>query len=176
MKYLKIFFVTIFFNFLMSGNAIADEASNHTNQQTVYLYIEMADAGVLEKNDNDSYKLTLQDVNPWISYFTLTPKRHTGLLHVNDFNKVLIKEIQRSTKQSPKGLNTGLVARDLSDQKNISYTVSLKNPVYNAKDKSVTYVAHLLPGLQANSIPKKLIFNRVTLFIDACPGCGGQGL
>jgi len=171
MKYVRILLISLFINFLLVGTIFADE---NKNENVTFLYIELASTGTFEKNNNNTYTLTLEGVNPWITYFTLTPKRSTGILHVNDFNKVLLHEIKKSIEKSPKGLNTGLVARDFSDEHTLSYTVSLKDPVYNAKDNKVTYIANLIPGLQASKIPNKITFNHVSLFIDACPSCGAH--
>lgn len=172
MKYFKLLLIMILLNFFVAGTVVANEEINGTNQKLVYLYIELAGSGTLEKKANESgYTLALQDVRPWITYFTLTPERKAGLVHINDFNKILIKE----AKKAPKGLNSGLVARDLSDVRNVQYTVSLKNPVYNAKDKSVSYDVDFLPGAQAEKKPNKIILNHVTLFIDPSPKYGGEG-
>lgn len=172
MKYFKLILLMMLLNFFVGGIAVANEEINGANQKIVYLYIELAGSGTLEKKANQKgYTLVLQDVRPWVTYFTLTPERKAGLLHVNDFNKVLIKEAGKA----PKGLNSGLVARDFSDVRNVRYTISLKNPVYNAKEKTESFDVDFLPGAQAERIPNKLILNNVTLFIDPCPQCGGQG-
>lgn len=141
-------------------------------KKTTYLFIEVASSGVLEKNKHiDGYLLTLYGVEPRVTYFSNVPVREAGFMSIKDFNKAMEEEI----KVHPKGLNSGLIGLD-EKEKTLRYALSLREPHYDAKSKTITFVAEHIPGSKKLVIADSVNFQHVALFIDeVCASCGGSG-
>lgn len=143
-----------------------------TEKKTTYLFIEIASSGVLEKNKNgDGYLLTLHGVEPRVTYFSNVPVREAGFMSLDDFNKSMKEEI----KSHPKGLNSGLIALD-DKEKPLKYALSLRDPHYDAENKTITFLTKFIPGSKKLVIADSVNFQHVALFIDdVCASCGGSG-
>ncbi len=147
---------------------------------TEYLFIQTAKIGNMQKvpNQNNTYVITLRETDPWITYFSNVPKRITGFMHIDDFSRLLAAETKTKYKA---GLNSGIIAlinseANNSREKMVRYVLSIKDPQYDPDTQSVTFTAHIVPGIQKNAIPSNINFIHASLFIDSiCASCGAEG-
>jgi len=177
MKMLKAIAVFCLLNGLLITGAFAEQAgavsapTQKKAKNVEYLFLEVADKGTLQKNkDNETYTLTLEGVDGWVTYFSNVPHRVTGLMTVESFSKLMNQE---TTKNHPQGLNAGLIAVDSKTKQKLRYMISLSNPVYNAKQETVSFIAHPIPGEHKNPLPESDHgFEHVSVFIDSfCLEC-----
>jgi hypothetical protein len=165
---------------VVNTNTTAPQTSTNAPTQKVqddteYLFIETAKIGHMKKDPNaeNTYAITLTEVDPWITYFSNVPKRITGFMHMKDFLQLLASETQTKYKA---GLNSGLIALTQPNDKMARYILSIKDPKYNMQTQTITFTAHIVPGAQKNSIPDNVDLQHVSLFIDAvCASCGATG-
>jgi hypothetical protein len=150
-----------------------DKVGGSPSDKTQYLFIHTSRFGVLDYNNKTkTYKITMKEYSPWVTFFSNMPKRKTGFLTIEDFVTLLNKEHLRSEN----GLNAGLVAFNGKNKLQVRYTLNLIDVVNNPEKNSVTFLATLLPGSQLNSVPAHIDLFNVALFIDdICASCGGRG-
>lgn len=144
------------------------------------LFIQTAQTGTITKMANypNTYKLQLQNVLPFVTYFSDRPNRITGLMAIGDFIKHWQKSSSSFTKDHP---NAGIesVIIDATDKKKqtLSFVVELSKPIYSRKQKTITYTATPLNKKMRIMHPTKLGYT--SLFIDditgmlrMCTDCG----
>jgi hypothetical protein len=174
MKKLMLFSLLILAAFNFSFAATTKLPGQSESGNIAYLFIETADGGNLKKNpNNETYTLTLTGTDPYVTYFSNVPHRITGFTSVKEFSDLMNKEV---TKQYPKGLNSGLVTIDHQNKQTLRYMLSLSNPNYDVKNKTVTFTAYAIPGKHTHPIPDKKEFAYAILFIDnlnICISCSG---
>lgn len=149
------------------------ESTSKKHQDVTYLFIEVASGAKLQKiNTSGNYLLTLNGVEPWVTYFSNVPVRVTGFMSVENFNKIMNRAVNEFY---PKGLNSGLIALD-KDKNTLRYTFSLSEPKYSLKNKTIIFKAKVVPGNQTDPLPETASYKHIALFIDGvCISCGGSG-
>lgn len=157
-------------SFMLINTAGAMEKTDE--KKVTYLFIEVASGGTLQKDKNSNeLLLTLKGVEPHVTYFSNVPVREAGFMSLQDFNKSMNEEI----KSHPAGLNSGLIALDDKD-KTLKYALSLRDPRYDAENKTITFLAKFIPGSKKLTLSDSVNFQHVALFIDdVCASCGGSG-
>lgn len=124
------------------------------------LFVQVAKNAQLapSKTQPGTYNLTLKAVEPFTSYFTDRPNRVTGLLTTNNFVGIWQSEVD--IRKNPPN-----VAMETSNTKNgqrITQVLELSNPVYDAKNHQITYVAKSLN----NTAMQPMTLGYTVLFID----------
>lgn len=124
------------------------------------LFVQGAKGATLTPKDNKlgTYELKLEQVDPYVSYFTDAPKRATGQMLTSEF---YINWYAAKIKFKP---NVAMQSIDTSTKMSINRIFTLSAPAYDKKARTVTYQATLL-GEQG--LPKAVLHLGYTeLFID----------
>ena len=148
--------------------------SNKPNAE--YLFVESADK-VYIKVDNSkdgTYTITLKNVDPLVTYFSDRPIRNAGELTVDKFLEIWQNDSNDSFKKNPPNAVLHAKKGDLfTDEHVFNFAIELSNPVYNKKERSLTFVAKPLPG-NIDPMPNSITLHHVSLFIDSvCLTCWG---
>lgn len=147
--------------------------NSQDNKKEFYLIIQSTDKAIIEKNDASrpgTFKLILQNVSPYATAFTQRPIRKVELITLEELlNLWKNADPNGFTKNPPNAaINTFIEDSDAGD---INFFVQLLEPVYNAKQRTLTYIVKPLEGNPA-PIPDAAILKHVNLFIDdICLNC-----
>ncbi len=172
--------VLVILGIFMLGTAYAatDAAPTQKKEKAIeYLFIETAQTGDMQKDttQDNTYIITLKNVDPWVTYFSNVPERITGFMPLQDFVQLLARETQ--TKYQA-GLNSGLIAFANAKEKTgkmSRYILSIKQPEFDPATQTLILKAHIVPGAQKDPIPKEVDFHHISLFIDSiCASCAGD--
>ena len=142
-----------------------------------YLFVQSAGTVKIEASNTHSsvYKVTLKNVSPYVTYFSDRPYRNTSTMATEKFVELWHKPKGNSFLHNPP--NADLVAIQtgfFSDHKLINFVVELSQPHYDAKSKTLTYIAKPLKGSDTPTIPS-VTLHHVFLFIDdVCLSCWGD--
>lgn len=168
-KILISFFVIIVLMYTGLFGWIPKLFANVDNNQ--YLYIELAERADFIYEGDHYYRLILSNVDPFVTYFSNAPQKISGFTPTHKF----VKGFKKSS-QGKEGLNAGIIAFELNKQKLVRYIVTLSDPHYDEKNKSMSYKVHLLTVSQGSQPASNFHeFKHVALFIDGCASCGGGG-
>ncbi|KTC81676.1 hypothetical protein [Legionella brunensis] len=163
---------------LFLGCCTAFAANKQTNiaaHSTNFMFLQNAETGVLKLTPQEgSYQLVLQNVQPYVTYFSDRPKRMTGLMSIESF----LKEWQSNTKNgfkndAPNVGIEGIKLHAFSNGQTVSVVMVLSNPIYDKNANTLTYMAHEL-NTKEGEIKKDIKLNNLVLFIDnidSCPSC-----
>lgn len=178
-KYLKFYWIGIISSLILlcgisKVNAIQQIQAN---KKIEYLFIQIAKSGEIDYvPGTKQYKIVLNEVDPWTTYFSNVPHRITGLMSSSRFAQMVDDNVR---KKYPKGLNAGLIF--VSNDNLISTSkkqliFSIKDPNYDSKDNTLSYSATLVPGEQLHTVNNKIEIEHPVLFIDTiCVSCVGDG-
>ncbi len=149
-----------------------------TLKNEYYLFMVTAkSAEAILDPKNNTYILTMDEVDPTIVYFSNVPKYEADLMDITDFSSVIVKNIDH---YHPNGLNAGLVgAATLNNDHQIKkYILALRNPVYNADKKTLKFSAVMAPlnpnthEKHTDNFPSHIQLKNASLFIDSvCLSC-----
>lgn len=141
-------------------------AHQSTKQNSSLLFVQIAKSASLTpiSKEANTYKLTLKNVEPFTSYFTDRPDRHTGLIRTHQFIKHW--NHQKDYAQTPP--NVAIESSILKSREHFNKIFELSNPIYDAKNNTVTYQAKLLDKslLNKNTSSTPIMLGYVVLFID----------
>ena len=132
--------------------------------KTDYLMVQSAQsANITYNTKTNTYSVILESVSPFVAFFSDRPDRTAGSMHIDEFLKLWEHKGKNSFWSNPP--NADLHATQLqSSSEAVNFPVELTNPVYNAKDKTLSYTAKPLKG--ANVPPSSAKVQHVLLFID----------
>ena len=167
---------------LIFASTVSALPSSHKNTvknsgKENYLFVQSASKVKIEvvKGHTHLYKVTLKNVSPYVTYFADRPYRNTNTMSTEKFVELWHKQKGDSFLQNPP--NADLVATQIgfySDHKLINFVVELTDPHYDAKSKTLTYIAKPLKGSEVPTI-NSLTLHHVYLFIDdVCLSCWGN--
>lgn len=130
-----------------------------TNSRVVF--IQIANSGTLIPTGTDptAYKLVLNQVSPFTTYFTDRPNRISGLLPTNQF--VDLWHTQDIVSTPP---NVALETRDSKNGQRINKVLVLSNPIYDSKNQQIYYNAKVLDK-NINRM-NSMMLGYTVLFID----------
>lgn len=162
-------------SFFALCTAFADNKQVLVPAPTNYLFLQNAQSGVLKSTPTQGiYQLTLQGLQPYVTYFSDRPNRITGLMTIDTF----LKEWQGNVKSGIKTVapNVGIEGIKLhafSRNQEVSFIMVLSNPIYDKKSNTMTYTAHPLKA-QGTTNKDNIELHDIALFIDdfgSCPSC-----
>lgn len=157
------------FSLQASGKSARTVISNISPNNGDVLFIQVANSGQLMPSPgaSNTYKLTLDNVDPFTSYFTDRPKRVTGILPTSQF--VSLWHTQDIQTTPP---NVALETLDTKNGKRINRVLVLSNPIYDAKKQQINYTAKIL---DRNAAPLgNVAMGYTVLFIDDFNWGGGK--
>ncbi|MCK4869533.1 MAG: hypothetical protein KAS93_00310 [Gammaproteobacteria bacterium] len=144
------------------------------------LFVQTAQSGTVTKMSNypNKYKLQLNNVTGYVTYFSDRPNRITGLMTTNDFVTYWNKGASSFAKDNPNAGLESVTINSLKKTKNVSFVFEISNPIYNHKNRTITYTAK--PLNKNIRITKPIKLGYTSIFIDdvsgmiigACENCG----
>ncbi len=169
-------FLSLLFFLPFSTEALASEKLPKSDKKVNYLFVQSANRVKIEVNKKHphTYKITLKNVNPYVTYFSDRPNRETNTMSTEKFIRLWHRKGDNLSKNPP---NADLVATQVgffSDHKLINFVVELTEPHYDPKAKTLTYIAKPLKGSTLPPI-HSVTLHHVFLFIDdVCLSCWGD--
>lgn len=127
------------------------------------LFVQAGRNAILKPIDiaKGKYQITLQQIDPYISYFTDAPHRKSGLMRLDKFYENWQNGSIFKTQFKP---NVAMQSVDIQTKEHVNRVFEVSKPSYDATTHSVTYQAKLL-GQQG--LPKAEInLGYTVLFID----------
>jgi len=167
---LKIF---LLFSVFWAGGCFAN--AGNSNNTASFLFVQNAKTGILQadKSNAGSYKLILEDVSPYVIYFSDRPKRISGLITPEKFMTLWQKNGKNNnfaTNTPNVGVN-GISVHRIFLKNDTNFIMELTNPVYNKAKHSIIYDAHILPGTEKNIMPvNNTEVHDIVLFFDNIAG------
>lgn len=144
---------------------------NQPMDKTRYLMIQHGSKATIEHMPGDkTFTITLQDVSPYVAYFSDRPERKAGTVPLQEFLKLWERQGAQSFQNDPPNANFNAMEIGTSNSDGIkNFLIELTNPQYDSQANTLRYTAIPLPGTE---IPKPNTLNYVTLFIDdVCLSC-----
>ncbi|MBV9576781.1 MAG: hypothetical protein JO149_09180 [Gammaproteobacteria bacterium] len=133
-----------------------------------YLFVLSATHGSLTyKFTSLSYQLTLENVDDWVTYFSVVPKYEGGFISTEKFTNIITHEI---ATHYPKGINAGLAMFKNGKKTATHYAFSLKNPHYDSKTHTMTYSVAIMSGVKPFTT---IYFKKASLFVDDMSNAAG---
>lgn len=141
------------------------------------LYIQTANNANLNAVDKNaqSFKLTLSQVNPMVTYFSDRPERVVGQIG----NAVYLQTWNQGGKQSfdkdaPNAVVSG-VAKVNGSSETVNVVMELSNPIVNVGAHTITYDAKSLSSNETKLNLNHANLHYATVFIDGgfCAACIG---
>ena len=172
------FGLILLFSACLFGTAQANQSIQRPSSSPLdILFIQRADKGSIRSiaNQPGYYQLQLKGVKEYIEYFSDRPARMSGLYPTDKFiNRWHDGKTRGSFNNDPPNAALSAIQPQLLNNKMVNVMVQLSNPVYDAKQQTVTYTIHVLPGVKS-SLPIHRMKN-VVLFIDSyCISCVSSG-
>ena len=160
-----------------ANNSTKTEKTAAGQVKLEFMYVQTGYQATLKKTKQaDVYTLTLNDVAPYVTYFSDKPKRIAGMFTIEDYLQNWQLNNSNIKKDAP---NADLVGSYYhgDQQKMANLVIELKNPSYNASSKTMTYTVKILDQNIDQALLTKPI-THIELFIDAgwCPGCATDSL
>lgn len=146
--------------------------TNQPMDKTQYLMIQHGDKATIDHKPGDkTFTITLQDVSPYVAYFSDRPARKAGTIPLQEFLKLWERKGTQSFQSDPPNANFNAMemGTSVSDGGVKNFSIELTNPQYDSQANTLRYTA--VP-LQGTEIPKSNTLHYVTLFIDnVCLSC-----
>lgn len=157
-----------------AANAAATKPQTTKKDRTSYLFVHTAEKAKIElvNKESKTYKITLKQTSPFVTYFSERPQRIVKTMPMEQFIKLWEKKGNNSFKEdAPNADFNGIQVGFLTPDKPLNIVLQLSQPVYDNKKQTVVYTASPLDG-SAATMPETGSFNSVILFIDdACLSC-----
>lgn len=139
------------------------------------LYIQTSAKAVLKQTDakNGVYQLTLQQVNPMVTFFSDRPTRVEGQIGNAAYLQTWNQGGKNSfDKDAPNAVVSG-VASIAGQSKNVNIVMELSNPVLSMKNQTITYTAKSLSSSESKLGTDGASLNYASVFIDGgvCTTC-----
>ena len=154
----------------------ASFAQTKTNNNVQLLFIQTAETATISANNNQPgvYKLKLDQVRPYITYFSDRPHRITGVLPLEKYLADWSKGEKSFKQDNP---NAGIISAtfDAVGMNGIQTDVlELSHPQYNKMAKTLIYTVKTIGKIKAIQVGT---YHDVSLFIDTldCPLCALSG-
>jgi hypothetical protein len=160
-----------------ASSVLANAPAKSSADPGSYLFVQNAEYAILKpvKGDKQSYTLTLHHLEPQVIFFTDRPKRVMGHISLEDFVKLWQgKTDDNFTADAPNVGVNGIKFHGLLNRKNVDVVAELSNPVYDAKENSMTFTAKVLADEKNNLPNHKVRLQHISLFFDnmgECPSC-----
>jgi hypothetical protein len=164
-----------------SGAAVNDGADNQTipaetevtnvsSEAISFMFVQEAESGTFIESANNTYILTLLNVNPYTIYFSDRPYLIAGSVPMQLF----LDGFNWGPENPP---NAAVVLRDANESEDV-VIVQLTDPHYDEDNATLAYTATILENYTGDGLayytPKgdeaiPEAFSAVAVFIDGCP-------
>lgn len=144
--------------------------TNPNNEKNALLFTQTAAKARIKKTNNQSF-LVLKTVNAHTLWFLDRPGRKAGTVDNATFVKLWNENKKNSFKQDNPNANLVSIVEDPSGLKTtVSGVFELAEPIYNAKENTITYkiIKTIKPFEHKNMKP----LQNIALFIDNFCGSG----
>lgn len=117
----------------------------------------------MHPDDPESLLITLQDLDPYITYYKVEPNRNFGILSIKQYMWYCHFGRSMFSKDNPRGALAYLSFEAGGEDHTLSFNVfQLNQPKYDKRANQLTYQVDSLPGFDV----EKLVFGDVILTID----------
>ncbi len=158
---------------LVVSSAQADKCLRcpvHSSQEG-YLFVQSAQHATVSSTGDDTYEVKLDNVTPYVTYFSDRPKRYASSMPMNEFLALWHDPGSDGFKGDPP--NVDLHGIKDKEGKDLNLVLVLTDPIYNNDTRTLRYTAHQLSDSKANVVAKADL-DDVVLFIDnVCLTCWG---
>jgi hypothetical protein len=165
------FLTLLFLTCLPFSGATAATPTPTPIDTTQYLLVQhSASATLTHQAGEKTFTITLQDVSPYIAYFSDRPNRKAGTMSMEAFLKFWENNAEKGFKNDPPNAYFNAMEVGTPNSKEVkNFSVELTNPQYDPKTNTLSYTAQPLAGME---IPNFNSLNFITLFIDdVCLSC-----
>lgn len=150
---------------------VAENSSALTATRLTAMFAQSGyDATLTASKGKNHFQLTIENVAPYVTYFSNYPNRHIRMKTVNDF----LSDWQKAAKNQQLRVIADLTTQPLNqpNKPSLNLAFKLSKPHYNQKTQTMSYQAELLKPQPHAQVPTKL--RHVNLFIDGswCQDCG----
>lgn len=159
---------------VMANQTTVDTAKPKKN--ITYLFTLSANSAVVKPVNASAgeYSLTLNKVQPYVSYFSDRPNRITGLMPTSKFIQAWNPQSGGNFKQMAPNVDVeGIKVHGIFHQKDMFFILSLNNPQYNQTTHSLSFTATALNGDKGVMPTQTTKLHNTALFIDNSPWCPG---
>jgi len=117
----------------------------------------------MHPDDSESLLITLENVNPYVTFYKVEPNRNFGILTIKQYMWYCHFGRSMFSKDNPRGALGYLSFERGEDEDPLSFNVfQLNQPKYDKKTNTLTYQVDSLPGFTID----KMNFRDVILTID----------
>ncbi len=167
-------FLLCFISPLATSASSLNVGAQKAAPKEAYLFVQSASKAKIEvnKNDANTYTLTLNNIPEFVTYFADRPKRNAGTIPLEQFLKLWQYQGHDSFKTDPPNAVLSAVKMGFSSADAVSsFTIELLDPEYDAASKTLNFTVIPLKG-EINPLPTDAVLHHVILFIDdACLSC-----
>lgn len=158
---------------LLSLSSLAFAHTQTSTQMTDFLLVQTAKSSSIHRVENQSklYTLQLNNVSPYVNYFSERPKRQAGMLSLIKFmQQWYAKNSQSFSKDAPNAMFRAVI-KNRDGEKHIGFAVELMHPVYDKAKHRLSYTISPLEDI-SKVLAESDKYHFTTLYIDDwCPGC-----
>jgi len=158
---------------LLANTAIASEAVTTKSKQPIDVsYVQTSPSTDVKPipGQNDSYVIKLKNVTPYITYFSDRPNRIIGQLETVSFVNKWQTGSDSFSKDAPNAVLSGVV-KGWTKNHTVNIVVELTQPVYDVKDQTLSYHAHVLRDASTPEINFKKLYYTSLFIDDVCISC-----
>jgi len=165
----------------ISPYTFASTAAKHivkkNKHEGTYLFVQSSTKATIKvnKNHEETYTITLKNVDPLVTYFSDRPIRNAGEVSMDKFLTLWYHKNENSFKITPP--NAVLHAKKtnfFSPDHVFNFAIEITNPHYDRKSNTLIFIAKPLPG-NVDPLPDFETLHHVSVFIDSvCLTCWGK--
>lgn len=139
MRKFKFFLKFTFSSFLLMATCVYGAGRMPFHQE--YSFIQQTKGGILQYDaEHKFYRLTLEEVSPWVFYMSNNSDHETGLIFIDKFIQA-INSPSKFHSKSIYGEMTGVVIKNNEIKQ---YTLNMRHPAYNSKLRTLTFDVNVL--------------------------------
>jgi hypothetical protein len=154
------------YSFASNSTTTNDDSENSSKMSSVSLaFVQTAPQATLEySNSRNTYKLTLYNINPYITYFAKRPSRFSGVVPVMDFVKAWGVGTNSFLENPPNAIITAGYIDDVANNNGIFFAMTLQIQSYNTIKGTLEYKA--TPLSITTLVSTQFNLRNVTIVID----------
>lgn len=119
------------------------------------------------------YQLVINDVSPYVSYFSDRPNRIVGQLPMSAFLKQWGQGEHSFSLDAPNGILSGVQRTATGKHVPMNVVMVLSQPVYQASKQTMTYQVQILKDAPKSSDGSIMLHNATLIIDNACLTCIG---
>ena len=148
---------------------ITGMASELANKDTPINFVQIAKKATIAQTKQNQYRLTLNGASSNTDWFASRPQREAGTISTTKYTQLWSQGKDNFNDDPPNAAIVGN-SKNNGQGQNISYMLSLENPVYQADKGQLSYTIDNLNTKQ--KLPTSQTLYNASVYIDKfCPWC-----